>query len=54
MKITTKETVAIVALGLGLLYLRDNNHDVNRDGVKDNMDKAYILLAGAAVFFFLR
>lgn len=46
--------MAIVALAIGLLYLRDRNHDVNNDGTKDDMDKAYLLLIGAGVFFFLR
>lgn len=44
--------MAIVALGLGLLVLRDNNYDINMDGTKDNTDKGLMLLLGAVVLFY--
>jgi hypothetical protein len=53
MKINSKESMALVALGIGLLVLRDNNYDINRDGTKDDMDKGLILLVGALAFFYL-
>jgi hypothetical protein len=47
MKIYKKETTMLIALGLGLLYLRSNNHDVNKSGTADEDDKGLIILAGA-------
>jgi len=51
--ITRKETTMLALLGLGLLYLRNNNHDVNRDGNTDDMDKGLLILLGAAAVFYL-
>ena len=52
--INRKETTMLGILALGLLYLRNNNHDVNMDGNTDDMDKGLILLLGAAaVFYFM-
>jgi len=53
MRIDRKEMTMLALFGVGLLYLRNNNHDINRDGNKDNDDKALMLLAGAALVFFV-
>lgn len=54
MKIDKKETTMLIALGLGLLYLRSNNHDANMNGVTDEDDKGLIIFLGAlALMFFM-
>lgn len=51
--INRKETTGLVLLGVGLLYLKDRNHDVNMDGTKDESDKGLLLFLGALAFFYL-
>lgn len=53
MKISRKETMALAALGIGLLVLKDRNWDANMDGTKDDTDKGIILFVGAIAVFWL-
>lgn len=53
MKITSKEAMAIGALGVGLLILKDRNWDVNNSGTADDSDKGIILMVGAIAVFYL-
>lgn len=52
MKISNKETMGLLALGIGLLALKDRNYDINRDGVEDNTDKGLMIILGALAFFY--
>jgi hypothetical protein len=53
MKIDKKETTLLIALGLGLLYLKNNNHDISMNDVTDENDKGLIIFVGALALFFL-
>ena len=53
MKIDKKETTLLIALGLGLLYLKNNNHDISMNEVTDENDKGIIIFIGALALFFL-
>lgn len=53
MRIDRKETMLLLGLGIGLLYLNNNNHDINRDGTKDDNDRGLLLLAGAVILMYV-
>jgi len=53
MKISKKEMTMLALLGVGLLVLKDRNWDVNMDGTKNETDKGWIILLGAAAVFFV-
>jgi hypothetical protein len=47
------ETMAIIALGIGMMYFKDNDApDLNRDGVTDNSDKMWLLVGAVALYFY--
>lgn len=52
-EIKTRDLNLLILLGFGLLYLRNNNHDVTRNGVADYNDKAWMILGGAALLMVL-
>jgi len=40
----------LVLLGIGLLYLKDNNHDVTMNDVTDDNDKGVLIFLGILAF----
>ena len=50
MAITQNETAMLVLLGIGLLYLKGNNHDVTMNDVTDENDKGVLIFLGILAF----
>ena len=54
MAISKKESGLLLLLGIGLLYLKNNNHDVTRNGTTDENDKGVLIFLGAlAALYFM-
>lgn len=52
--INRKETTMLALLAVGLLYLKNNNHDVTMNDVTDDNDKGVLIFLGAlALFYFM-